>query len=157
MQHSPFGLSDIGYHLYTVYPFTKNDILTAIIPIVSMILTFLHRGSLPSLLDIIFHCFGAAVQSHSHLTHNPVDISPFSAVRPSESNQGAKGRQDKQTLEAASCRENLVMQCTASPVAHCTAMPCVLPLYSSQLISSSIEIQFLHIGTMRWTVTRTGC
>ena len=48
MQYSPFGLSDIGYHLYTVYLFTKNDILTAIIPVVSMVLTSPHRGSLPT-------------------------------------------------------------------------------------------------------------
>jgi 4-hydroxybenzoate polyprenyltransferase len=33
VQHSPLGLSDIAYHLYTIFLFTKNDILTAIIPV----------------------------------------------------------------------------------------------------------------------------
>ena len=37
VQRSPLSLSDIGYHLYTVFLFTKNDILTAIIPVVGMV------------------------------------------------------------------------------------------------------------------------
>ncbi|KAG9309608.1 UbiA prenyltransferase family-domain-containing protein [Chiua virens] len=33
VQHSPLSLANISYHLYTLYLFTKNDILTAIIPV----------------------------------------------------------------------------------------------------------------------------
>ncbi|KAF8545779.1 hypothetical protein OG21DRAFT_1491930 [Imleria badia] len=33
VKHSPFGLSDIGYHLHTIFLFCENDILTAIIPV----------------------------------------------------------------------------------------------------------------------------
>ena len=37
VQYSPLSLSEIGYHLYTIFLFSKNDILTAIIPVVGMV------------------------------------------------------------------------------------------------------------------------
>ncbi|KAN0082454.1 UbiA prenyltransferase family domain containing protein [Tylopilus felleus] len=34
VQHSLLSLSDIGYHLYTIFLFNKHDILTALIPVI---------------------------------------------------------------------------------------------------------------------------
>lgn len=59
-RHSPL-LSEIGYHLYTVFLFTKNDILTAIIPVVGMMPLSLRRRSLQDLSDTVCHCLCTSV------------------------------------------------------------------------------------------------
>lgn len=126
VQHSPLGLSDIGYHLYTIFLFTKNDILTAIIPVVSMVLTCLYRGSLHNLLDIVFYRLGTAVQPYIYLAYYPLDLAPYPAVQHSEPDQGARGRQGEQTIAAASSRKNFRTRCDHSPVAHGPAVPRIL-------------------------------
>jgi hypothetical protein len=126
VQHSPLGLSDIAYHLYTIFLFTKNDILTAIIPVVRMILTCLYRGSLYDLLDIVFYRLGTALQPYIYIAYYPLDLAPYPAVQPSEPDQGARGRQGEQTLAAPSGRKNFRTRCDDSPVAHGPAVPRIL-------------------------------
>lgn len=80
VEHSPLGLSDIGYHLYTIFLFTKNDIPTAIIPVVSMMLMYSYCCPLHNLPDTVCYLLGAVMQSHSHLTYNRVGLDPYPAV-----------------------------------------------------------------------------
>ena len=92
VQHSLLSLSDIGYHLYTIFLFNKHDILTALIPVVRVVPTLLYRGSLHNPLDIVFRCLGTAVLAHSHPPYYLLDLAPSPAVRHCEPDQGARGR-----------------------------------------------------------------
>ena len=126
VQHSPLGLSDIGYHLYTIFLFTKNDILTAIIPVVSMVLTSPYRGSLHNLLDIVFYRLGTTVQPYRYLAHHPLDLDPYTAVQHCEPDQSARGRQGEQAIAATSGGQNFCTRCNDSPLAHGSTVPRIL-------------------------------
>ena len=117
-------LSDIGYHLYTIFLFTKNDILTAIIPVVSTVLTSLRPCSLHNLTpDIVFYRLCAAMQPHPHLAYHLLDLAPYPTVRPREPDQGARGRQGEQTIPTDSSGEDHRTRCDNPPVPHCPALP----------------------------------
>ena len=125
VQHSHLGLSDIGYHLYTIFLFIKNDILTAIIPVVRMVLA-LYCCPLHILPDTVFGGFGTIVQPHPHLAYHLLDLAPSFSVQPCEPGQGARGRQGEQTIAANSSRENHCTRRDNSPVVYGPAVPGVL-------------------------------
>lgn len=105
VHRSPLSLlSEIGYHLYTLFLFTKNDILTAIIPVVRTMLLSSYRRSLHNVSDIVWYRLGPTMQRVPPSAYHHLGLAPHSAVRSCEPDQGTRRRQGQQTIEAASCR-----------------------------------------------------
>ena len=123
VQHSLFPLSDIAYHLYTIFLFTKNDILTAIIPVVGMALFCLHHRSHHNPSVIVCDRLRTTVQRVPHPTCSRMDLDPYFAVQPRKSDQGARRRQGQQAIEATSSRQNYPAQCDDPPLAHGPFVP----------------------------------
>lgn len=126
VQHSPFSLSDIAYHLYTIFLFTENDVLTAIIPVVGMALLSLCRCSHHNVPDIVFDRLCTTVQHPPSIVHCLVDLAPYAAIQPRKSDQGTRRRQGQQAIEATSSRQNHSAQRDDPPLARCSAVPGLL-------------------------------
>jgi len=71
--------------LYTIFLFTKADIVIALIPVVSVVY-YLRAFDTEATQDTVCHCGCPLVQSHSIDRYHVVDLAAFAAIQRGKSN-----------------------------------------------------------------------